>query len=137
MTITERIPVVKAEAAPVSPWRRWLGPATFAVFGLVDIFVFGLLAHHGDVTFAFSQPFSKVTIPNQETEVERVLVGKSDLAYTLSLEVLPKIELGDFQTITLERRPWVAPEEVKVAGPDERALIYRGGETLQWQVVAS
>jgi hypothetical protein len=25
---------------------------------------------------------------------------------------------------------------VKVRGPDERALIYRGGETLQWQVVA-
>jgi dihydroorotase len=40
-------------------------------------------------------------------------------------------------TITLERRPWVPPKEIKVAGPDERALIYRGGETLQWQVVAS
>jgi len=39
-------------------------------------------------------------------------------------------------TITLEKKPWVAPEEVKVAGPDERALIYRGGETLAWQVVA-
>ena len=64
MTITEHAPVVKAEAAPVSPWRRWLAPATFAVFGLVDIFVFGLFAHHGDATFAFSQPFAKVTIPN-------------------------------------------------------------------------
>mgnify|MGYP003404730621 CR=1 FL=1 len=39
------------------------------------------------------------------------------------------------ETITLERRPWVAPEEMKVDGPEERALIYRGGETLQWQVV--
>ena len=38
----------------------------------------------------------KVTIPNEETEVERVIGGKADLAYTLSLEVLPKIELGDF-----------------------------------------
>ena len=64
MTITERAPVVKVEAAPVSPWRRWLAPVSFAVFGLVDIFVFGLFAHHGDVTFAFSQPFSKVTIPD-------------------------------------------------------------------------
>ena len=64
MTITERIPVVNAEIAPVSTWRRWLGPATFAVFGLVNIFVFGLFAHNGDVTFAFSQPFSKVTIPD-------------------------------------------------------------------------
>jgi dihydroorotase len=40
------------------------------------------------------------------------------------------------ETITLERRPWVAPEEIKVFGPDERARVYRGGETLQWQVVA-
>jgi dihydroorotase len=40
------------------------------------------------------------------------------------------------ETITLERRPWVAPEEIKVEGPDEHALIYRGGETLAWQVVA-
>src|SRR6201997_1934256 len=40
-------------------------------------------------------------------------------------------------TITLEKKPWVPADEVKVPGPDERALIYRGGETLQWQVVAS
>src|SRR5919109_2835316 len=40
----------------------------------------------------------KVTIPNEETEVERVIGGQSDLAYTLSLEVLPKIELGDFKS---------------------------------------
>ena len=38
-------------------------------------------------------------------------------------------------TITLEKMPWVAPEEVKVPGPDEKALIHHGGETLQWQVV--
>jgi hypothetical protein len=30
----------------------------------------------------------------------------------------------------------VPPEEIKVEGPDERALIYKGGETVQWQVVA-
>src|SRR6266704_2585345 len=45
----------------------------------------------------------KVTIPNEATEVERVMGGESDLAYTLSLEVLPKIELGDFKTLKLER----------------------------------
>ena len=39
-------------------------------------------------------------------------------------------------TITLEKRSWVPPEEVKVEGPDERALIYKGGETVAWQVVA-
>ena len=40
-------------------------------------------------------------------------------------------------TITLEKSSWTAPEEVKVAGPDERALVYRGGETIEWKVVAS
>jgi len=38
-------------------------------------------------------------------------------------------------TITLEDRPWTAPEEMAVEGPDERALIYRGGETIEWRVV--
>ena len=40
------------------------------------------------------------------------------------------------ETITLERANWTAPEEVAVAGPEERAIVYRGGETIQWRVVA-
>jgi dihydroorotase len=40
------------------------------------------------------------------------------------------------ETITLERASWTAPEEVAVAGPEERAIIYRGGETIEWRVVA-
>jgi dihydroorotase len=39
------------------------------------------------------------------------------------------------ETITLEKTPWTAPEEIKVPGPDERALVYRGGETIAWKVV--
>ena len=39
-------------------------------------------------------------------------------------------------TISLEKSPWTAPSEVKVDGPDERALVYRGGETIGWKVVA-
>jgi dihydroorotase len=39
-------------------------------------------------------------------------------------------------TITLEKSFWKAPEEVKVAGPDEKALVYRGGEAVAWKVVA-
>ena len=38
-------------------------------------------------------------------------------------------------TITLAKRSWVVPEEIKVAGADERALVHHGGETLHWQVV--
>jgi dihydroorotase len=39
--------------------------------------------------------------------------------------------------ITLEKSPWTAPEEIKVDGPDEKALVYRGGETIEWKVMAS
>ena len=39
------------------------------------------------------------------------------------------------ERITLEKTLWTAPEEVKVMGPNGRALIYRGGETIAWQVV--
>ncbi len=65
MTITERVPTVLTErVGQVSRFRRWLAPATFVVFGLVDILLLGLFAHKGDATFAFSQPFAKVTVPN-------------------------------------------------------------------------
>jgi dihydroorotase len=39
------------------------------------------------------------------------------------------------ETITLEQSSWSAPEDVRVDGPDERALVYRGGETIEWRVV--
>ena len=65
MTITERVPTVLATGAvPGSAFRRWLAPATFALFGLIDIGVLGYFSHSGDATFAFSQPFAKVTVPN-------------------------------------------------------------------------
>jgi dihydroorotase len=40
------------------------------------------------------------------------------------------------ETITLEQSSWTAPEDVKVDGPDERAIIYRGGEEIAWRVVS-
>src|SRR6202163_2602637 len=41
------------------------------------------------------------------------------------------------ERITLEQTPWTAPKEVRVAGPDERALVYRGGETMEGKGGAS
>jgi dihydroorotase len=41
------------------------------------------------------------------------------------------------ESITLERTPWQAPLEMKVDGPEERALIHRGGETIPWRAVSS
>ena len=67
MTLAEDVPPVDLDLAaqpPSSTFRRWLAPVTFAVFGLVNIFVLGTYSHHGDATFAFSQEFAKVTVPN-------------------------------------------------------------------------
>jgi ABC-type uncharacterized transport system permease subunit len=64
MTATARAPALLPAAVPGGAARRWLAPATFAVFGLIDSLVLGLYSHPGDATFAFSQSFAKVTVPN-------------------------------------------------------------------------
>lgn len=40
------------------------------------------------------------------------------------------------EAITLERQTWTAPQDIRIAGPEERALVHRGGETIQWKVTA-
>jgi dihydroorotase len=40
------------------------------------------------------------------------------------------------EMITLERQQWTAPAEISVEGPEERVLVYRGGEIIPWRVVA-
>jgi len=73
----------------------------------------------------------KVTMPSQETEVNRVISGESDLAYTLALEVLPKIEFGDFKSIKLDRLSTeVTPAEVDEAlakiGEQNKPFVAKG-----------
>ena len=45
----------------------------------------------------------KVTMPTEEKAVEDVLTGKSDLTYTVSIEVVPAIQLADFKSFTVEK----------------------------------
>jgi trigger factor len=45
----------------------------------------------------------KITMPESESEIEGIINGKSDLAYTLALEVVPAITLADFKQISLEK----------------------------------
>jgi len=45
----------------------------------------------------------KITMPESQSEIEGIIAGKSDLAYTVALEVVPKITLADFKQIALER----------------------------------
>ncbi len=42
-------------------------------------------------------------LPEDQGEANDVLAGNHDLAYTMSYEVLPKIDLVDFKTISIER----------------------------------
>jgi len=46
----------------------------------------------------------KITFPSEQpAAINEVIEGKSDLAYTVALEILPKIELVNFKKIELER----------------------------------
>ena len=45
----------------------------------------------------------KVVLPSEEGVVEEVIAGKSDLAYTVEMEIVPPIELADFKSMKLER----------------------------------
>jgi trigger factor len=45
----------------------------------------------------------KVTMPTEEKAVEDILTGKSDLTYTVSIEVVPAIQLADFKSFAVEK----------------------------------
>src|SRR3974377_1921019 len=45
----------------------------------------------------------KVTMPTEEKDVEELLSGKSDLTYTVAIEVVPTIKLADFKSFTIEK----------------------------------
>jgi trigger factor len=45
----------------------------------------------------------KITMPTEEKAVEDILTGKSDLNYTVSIEVVPSIQLADFKGFSVEK----------------------------------
>jgi trigger factor len=45
----------------------------------------------------------KVTFPTAEAEVTALIEGKADLTYTVAIEILPKIEIADVRSISLEK----------------------------------
>jgi trigger factor len=45
----------------------------------------------------------KVVLPTEEGAVEGVIEGKSDLAYTVEMEIVPPITLADFKAIKVDR----------------------------------
>jgi len=45
----------------------------------------------------------KITMPTEKEEVEELLAGKTDLTYTVAIEVVPTIQLADFKTFSVEK----------------------------------
>lgn len=46
----------------------------------------------------------QVKLPEEQKDVEAVIDGKSDLSYTVAMEILAPIEFGDFKKISLTRQ---------------------------------
>ena len=45
----------------------------------------------------------KITMPTEQKEVEDLLSGKTDLTYTVAIEVVPAITLADFKSFNVEK----------------------------------
>jgi trigger factor len=68
-----------------------------------------------------------INLGEDKDEIERVLAGQSDLAFTMSYETLPEIKIMDLAALKLEREVAdVAPEAVDKAVGDllERSIRY-------------
>jgi trigger factor len=68
-----------------------------------------------------------INLTEDKDEIEKVLSGQSDLAFTMSYEALPEIKVTDLAALKLEREVAdVAPEAVDKALADlvERAIRY-------------
>jgi trigger factor len=58
----------------------------------------------------------KVVLPSEQGAVDGVIEGRSDLAYTVEIEIVPPITLADFKTIKLSRlKADVADAEIEKA----------------------
>jgi ABC-type uncharacterized transport system permease subunit len=98
----ERLPVLLSpgpggDAAAGRFGGRFAAPITYAVFGLINILVFGLHAH-GDATLSFTPEFAKVSVPNLTLAAAATCyvcgVISIALAVVRLLDVLGIIRLG-------------------------------------------
>jgi trigger factor len=90
----------------------------------------------------------KVTLPEEKNAIEQLIAGKSDLNYTMAVEIVPPIKLTDFKTIKLtklvsdvtdaeveegiariveQNKPYTARGEGGKAAKDDRVIISYAG----------
>jgi trigger factor len=69
-----------------------------------------------------------IKLPEDQATVERIIEGDSDLEYTMSFEILPKIELTDLKAISLEKET-AEPSEEDVA--KQIGLLRQGNQSYE------
>jgi trigger factor len=90
----------------------------------------------------------KVKMPEEAGAIEQLIAGKSDLNYTMAVEIVPPIELADFKTVKLtklvsevsdvevdegltriaeQNKPYTAKGEGGQAAKDDRVVISYAG----------
>jgi len=86
---------------PVAHLKRMYGRATMAevIESTVRDANNKIVSEHGYKLAA--DP--KVTLPEDKDAVEQLIEGKSDLSYTMALEIVPPIALGNFKDIKIEK----------------------------------
>jgi trigger factor len=86
---------------PVAHLKRMYGRATMAevIESTVRDTNNKIVSEHGYKLAA--DP--KVTLPEDKDAVEQLIEGKSDLNYTMALEIVPPITLGNFKELKLEK----------------------------------
>src|SRR5688572_2764850 len=96
-----RIKGFRPGKVPVSHLKRLYGRSAMAeiVQTVINEVARDTLADRGER--AALQPDFK--LPEDEGAAEKILTGDADLTYTMSYEVLPKVELGNFSSIAIER----------------------------------
>ncbi len=96
-----RIKGFRPGKVPLSHLKRLFGRSAMAeiVQDVISEVARNTISERGEK--AAMQPHYE--LPEDEGEANQVLAGSHDLAYTMSYEVLPKIDLIDFKTISVER----------------------------------
>ncbi|MBI3436999.1 MAG: trigger factor [Proteobacteria bacterium] len=118
--LQERLAAMKAQVriagfrpgkVPVSHLKRVYGRAVMAeaIEAIVQEMNAKIVSDNG---FRLAME-PRVTLPQENSEIEGVVAGEADLAYTVAMEIVPKIELANFKGVKLERPVFVAaPQEV-------------------------
>ena len=70
----------------------------------------GQIVKDGGFKLAFEP---RVTLPEEGEAVKEAVEGRADLAFTVALEILPKIELADFKKLKVTK-PVAAPEAAEI-----------------------